>query len=188
MDCKVKGCERPSKTKELCGSHYQRLRRYGNPEQGGPLPEYKPRKGGLQPGQVIGELTLIRKVEAGNRWECNCACGKVRTVPRESLTVGRIKTCGDYRVHWLGESHPNWGDDLTYSGAHQRVGRIKGLAKGFDCVDCGGSAQEWSYTGDSPDEQENDEGLTYSVDPDYYEPRCVACHRAYDANKRGDQQ
>lgn len=78
--------------------------------------------------------------------------------------------------------------NLTYSGSHGRVLRTKGRAAGYDCVDCGGPADEWSYDHADPNELrdlvENSKGhifeAPYSSNPDHYEPRCKSCHRVYD--------
>lgn len=84
-----------------------------------------------------------------------------------------------------GPANPRWkGADITYSGAHQRVLKVKGPAASYQCVDCGGGALHWSLRNDSAIRQsgEGQHGylMDYSPDPDDYEPRCVPCHAAYD--------
>lgn len=49
-DCKVEGCERPVKSRRLCGAHYQRLLRYGDP-LGTPPPRPVP-----TPAEVRAEM------------------------------------------------------------------------------------------------------------------------------------
>lgn len=41
---------------------------------------------------------------------------------------------------------------------------------------------QWSYNHRDPDEKQSPEG-PYSINPDYYEPRCVKCHKAYDRRR-----
>lgn len=58
---------------------------------------------------------------------------------------------------------------LTYSGAHARTRRIRGLASAQICVNCPKQAAHWSQI----------KGTT-GQDVMDYEPRCVSCHRKYD--------
>lgn len=84
--------------------------------------------------------------------------------------------------HQTGELNHAWkGGDAGYEAAHWRVKSIHGSARNHSCVDCGGTARDWSYRGGDPMERTcPDNGCKYSLSPDYYEPRCVPCHRAYD--------
>lgn len=81
----------------------------------------------------------------------------------------------------------------SYTAAHKRVFRFRGSAKGYTCVDCDSPAEEWSYRGGSTFEQSGlrptrKNGKTIymnSVWSGYifdYDPRCVKCHKEYDAN------
>jgi len=72
--------------------------------------------------------------------------------------------------------------NLTYSGAHARVRRIRGEASGHSCCHCGDQAQEWAYKHTSPivGELTSPDGRKYSGDPDSYQPMCFRCHRLYD--------
>lgn len=63
-------------------------------------------------------------------------------------------------------------DDVSYRTAHERVWKARGKASEHRCVDCGGQAAEWSYRARTG----------YSVNPADYDPRCVSCHRRYDAS------
>lgn len=63
--------------------------------------------------------------------------------------------------------------DLTYSGAHQRIRRIKGPASAQRCALCPRQAREWSFIPNYADRR-------FSTDPDDYRALCVQCHRAYD--------
>jgi hypothetical protein len=71
----------------------------------------------------------------------------------------------------------------TYKSAHQLVGRTKGPATGYLCVDCGHPARQWSYDGRDDNERietRNGNALAFSVNPLHYQARCLACHREYD--------
>lgn len=61
---------------------------------------------------------------------------------------------------------------VGYAGAHWRMAKLRGPARGYQCVDCPEQAAEWSYVG--PPE------VTFSTDPAHYQPRCRSCHRKLD--------
>lgn len=68
---------------------------------------------------------------------------------------------------------------VSYISAHRRVEMKRGKAREYECVDCGGPAEQWSYTGHA--ENEFTQGnLHYSGDPADYAPRCRHCHAVYD--------
>ena len=62
-------------------------------------------------------------------------------------------------------------DAVAYAQAHHAVTKARGVARDYACVDCGEQAAEWSFK----------HGSGYSMDPTDYEPRCVRCHRVFDA-------
>jgi len=81
----------------------------------------------------------------------------------------------------------------SYTAAHKRVARHRGFASEHECVGCGEQAQEWSYRGGSDFEQtgpspRRKNGKTIYVNSTWsgyimdYDPRCVPCHKDYDAN------
>lgn len=88
-----------------------------------------------------------------------------------------------------GEKNATWkGDALGYEAAHARVKRLYGRARSHACVDCGTQARDWSYIGGCPRELTcPDNGCRYSPDPARYVPRCVPCHRRYDAQMRSQE-
>ena len=48
-------------------------------------------------GQKYGRLTVIGLADTGTRktyWVCKCDCGNIKTIRSDSLTSGRIKSCG----------------------------------------------------------------------------------------------
>lgn len=83
-----------------------------------------------------------------------------------------------YRHGTLADPEPR--TDITYTAAHLRVVSARGKAAGYMCLDCDGQADEWSYTGDDPDQLTDPVGRPYSLDTDRYVPRCRSCHRQTD--------
>jgi hypothetical protein len=76
-----------------------------------------------------------------------------------------------------------WLDKPTYSAAHDRVRTQRGPASEQTCVDCEGPASEWSYDHRDPQALKRLVGgrdLTYSADPNHYQPRCHPCHVRFD--------
>lgn len=159
MTCSVTNCDKPSRTKGLCPTHYSRLLRHGHTEQtrvrgACSLPDCD------QPHSSLGY--------------CQAHAAKQRRYG-DPTTVRMGK----------GELNPNWqGDTIGYVGAHKRVHRERGPAAQHTCVDCGGQAAQWSYNGLDPNEQRGPsrEGFesSYSTDLSHYVPRCVPCHIAHD--------
>ena len=73
---------------------------------------------------------------------------------------------------------------VSYTVAHNRVKNARGKASEHSCVDCGGQAGHWSYTGNALHEFSGDgRGRRWSGDPDDYAPRCITCHRTFDQQK-----
>jgi hypothetical protein len=101
------------------------------------------------------------------------------------LRAGKPLTPLGLPAHLLtGMEHPVWrGNQVKYIAAHQRVHRLKGRAANHTCH-CGSQAQEWAYDGGCPDELIDDRGRKYSPNPDYYNPMCRSCHRAFDRGWR----
>ena len=83
-----------------------------------------------------------------------------------------------------GDANPSWaGDEVGYSGVHQRLRAQHGPASSYSCEHCGGEARDWAYTHDDPDERVSPDGLSYSVcGRDFYLPLCGVCHARFDAD------
>lgn len=93
----------------------------------------------------------------------------------------RLIKRGDIHFTYTGKNHWSWsGDTVTYSGAHQRVNRVRGRADAQGCIDCPSAAAHWSYTRSGVGEIVDERGIPYSSDPTQYEPRCVPCHKKFD--------
>lgn len=67
--------------------------------------------------------------------------------------------------------HKRAAEDINeYVQRHQMVREELGSASDYECNDCDKRAVEWS--------------LHHGMDPwspDSYDPRCISCHRKYDA-------
>ena len=94
-----------------------------------------------------------------------------------------------------GANNPRWsGDEVTYSGMHIRVNRLRGKASDHLCVDCGSQAHHWSYDHTDPNPRfvhKVFKGprklVAYSTDHERYQPRCRSCHQAFDREQAGHQ-
>lgn len=139
-------------------------------------------------GKTFGRLTVTSR--AGTQvapngckkptWNCVCICGGTAVVSGANLRSGNTTSCGCYRqgVHYRYAV-------VGYSGAHARAVRVKGRPSQHSCIDCGKSAQDWSYDGLDPDELRGGRYYsTYSLDPDHYVPRCKPCHVRTDHTRR----
>lgn len=165
MHCSIDGCSKPkrSKNQPLCDMHYCRVRRTG-------------KIGSATPRPVLAGLTCVID-------DCH--------EPQASVTGWCDKHHTRYRRHGNPltrlphsstpqETHPQWkAGGVGYSGAHMRIRVARGAASGYPCTDCHRPAQQWSYSHADPNEKQSELG-PYSATPDYYEPRCVSCHKTFD--------
>lgn len=164
--CSVDACERPVAARGWCTLHYYRWKRTGLLEVPAPV----------DPGCAIEDCDRPH----GRRGWCK-------------LHYERWLSNGDPMIvlpsarDFAGELSPAWhGDDVTYSGMHIRLRRVRGVAQGLDCVDCGGQAAHWSYDHADPDEVTGTvEGrsVRFSLKTEHYEPRCNRCHTLFDLRK-----
>jgi hypothetical protein len=154
--CSVDGCGGGAPIKRgMCATHYQRWRKYGDVNF-----TQMPRGWRSAPCDVPG-------------------CDN----PRQTSS-GYCE--GHYR-RWLHRGDPRvdiplrvrGSTDIGYPAAHYRVRRDRGKAALHSCVDCGGTASDWSYDGTDPDER-TDRGRAFSLDPNRYQPRCRSCHSVRD--------
>lgn len=176
MTCKHPGgCERPVKARGWCRAHNDRIKKTGSP---GPA-EIKAYSTPDRPCVVEGCDNVVR---GGSLGMCN----------KHYL---RYRNNGDPEVTRQGgaslalEKNPNWsGQDASYAAVHLRLRSQRGSASQHSCVDCGGAARHWSYNGrfsestryGQASSTRHDRHLTYSVDLNDYEPRCVRCHSVHD--------
>lgn len=149
---------RPSRTKRsgLCEAHYYRQRRTGDVQADRPL--------------VLGDQGCA--IEG-----CD---GKHAALGWCSKHYQRWRDTGDPSVRRpmpSGPHHPQWaGDEIGYSGAHQRVSRIRGPASAHTCP-CGSPARQWAYLTSSS------ALMPYSPDPADYSALCIPCHKRFDLER-----
>lgn len=171
--CPVLDCTQPIKRAGYCYGHYMKNWRYGTP-----TPEFEPKWVDAR-GQRFGTLVVQERV--GRAWLCLCDCGRRRVASAGELNrSGESASCGDRMIH-------RRLDDAGYTAAHQRCRSDRGLVQGHDCIDCGDTAQHWSYNHDDPDERLalglSANPVAYSLDPSHYSPRCVSCHKRFDLDR-----
>lgn len=165
--CAVAGCTRLHVARGMCGLHWRRWRKHGDPL-----------------------VTLVERRSIGVDLPAVCSvesCGEARSAR------GLCKRHYE-RLRLHGDPLASKGagfmraEKPTYSTVHARLKNQRGRAAGFDCVDCSAPASEWSYDGTdaSPLMTTTPTGasIAYSTDLDRYEPRCRPCHRLRDAAER----
>jgi hypothetical protein len=155
-------CDKESRGRGLCGTHWLRWRKYGDP-------------------------TVVKRPGIDYMTKVPCSVDDCDRLAHAhgfcGLHLRRWEKHGDPAVVGERNGRPLKGDVPTWAAVHKRLSRDRGLASGFRCVDCGAPAQEWSYDGADPDEligQVGEFRLPYSLDLSHYDPRCVSCHRKYD--------
>lgn len=163
--CSADGCERESATKRgaYCNMHRLRLRRTGSLEVSKPL-----RPG----GRGICTVEECGSPDCGQHGYCKKHWSRVKRHGAPDVVLTRAPKGGP--------THPLWkGDDVGFHAVHRRLGVIRGKAATHACVDCGRTAQHWSYSHTDPAEAQSDLG-PYSTDLTLYDPRCAACHKKFD--------
>lgn len=128
------------------------------------------------PGDRYANVTLVEYVGSGQsaKWRCLCDCGNEMMV--QSGQLKHITACG------RGKCNHIFTDTPTYHRVHGRLIEIRGRAQDDGpCVDCMGEAMEWSYDGTDPEPLFHPKGWPFTTDLSKYEPRCVSCHRKFDA-------
>ncbi len=196
--CSVDGCESRHDARGYCASHYNRWKRYGDPRASAPKPG--PRLCEVEdcgrPHRNWGYCNMH-----GQRFYKHGDPLKVIDVSRKPCQVDGCETLANghgycvkhlRRVQATGDPHavrpggrPLVGEHPGWDAAHKKVSRKRGKAAAYSCVDCGGSAKEWSYDNADPNQLVDSKlNLAYSLDPNRYAPRCVRCHRGFDARNR----
>lgn len=150
--CTIAGCTKRQFAKRMCSMHYYRAKTSGDPQC-------------TVSGRVDRPPGLC-EVEG---------CGQARR---------KFEWCAShYAQHYsTGKVHPfayKWGEG-GYAPTHKAIYAARGRAAEYKCCDCGGDAQEWSYSGGCPNEITDARGVRFSRDVAMYEPRCIRCHRIFD--------
>lgn len=169
--CSVDECDRKprSRVAEYCEMHYYRLRRNGTLETVAPRVPDAPC---IVEGCGVPAFTIKGECRNHALWR---------------------KRNGDYINRNHGSLHWKWlePDELTWSAIHQRVRKTFGKAREYDCVDCGKRAAHWSYNHQDPNER-LDEVAGYVIPVgtsiEFYEPRCVPCHKRLDLAKIAERK
>ena len=156
--CMTPGCEGAVVARRLCGKHYERARRAGT----------LPAKTRLR---VTGNCHAGGcDRESWSRGLCGMHYQRLRVT---GTTLAREVPRGADASGWV-------GDDAAYRTVHSRLVAERGPADGYQCVDCGGAASEWSYDHSDPNARLDERCGEFSVDLDRYEPRCRRCHFWFD--------
>lgn len=203
--CTVEGCDRPKLAKNLCDSHYSRLRHHGDP------------LAGRAPRSATGKCTLDdcdgvlvarglcnkhyqRVLRYGNPVTTLIQRGAICSISGCTRRSASRTWCAMHYSRWVrtgdptkvrpnvitppGEQHPSWqGEQITYATAHLRVKKLRGPASSHGCVDCEERASHWSYDHQDPTERtekRQESILAYSAKPEHYVARCISCHRRFD--------
>lgn len=168
-ECSIPECGKPVRTYGWCYGHYMKNWRYGTP-----TPDHGPQWVDIR-GRRYGAVVVLDR--EGQAWSCRCDCGKIVVKSAGDLNrAGDGSSCGDRTLHWR-------TDDCGYSGAHDRVRYDRGHAREYKCIDCGTQAQNWCYDHEDLNEMHEvhrGQALTYSLDSDHYDPRCISCHKKFD--------
>jgi hypothetical protein len=160
QECAVDGCARSDiKGQRLCGAHYQRWLKSGNPGE--------------------AEVEARRK---GATCEIDGCSGKHYGRGLCEKHYQRWVSHGDADTVLPG---PWKGDDAGYSAVHERLVTARGPARQHVCAHCGQPAMDWAYDHLDPDEKvglRHGRLLAYSTDPDRYMPLCRLCHSRHDSS------
>jgi hypothetical protein len=165
--CTIEDCTAERRGRGLCAKHWARWRKHGDPTVA------------LVHGRDYAVKGTCRVDDCGRPHHAHDLC---------SMHLVRWQKHGD--PHIVGErlGRPLKGEVPGWHTIHKRLTRSRGPARTHQCADCGGQAAEWSYNGGDPDELRGPVGrftLPYSINQDYYSPRCIRCHRIYDKAGEG---
>lgn len=165
--CSIDECEKPKRGPHgWCGAHWVAWKQHGDPTIN--------RKAAVPKPCVMDGC----EVAAYSKGLCMKHWTRKRRNGDPAIVHPRVQS---------GAGNPNWkGDSLGYTAAHDRVYKARGSAKDYLCVECGGSAQHWSYNHADPNEKSEPlktGNLTYfSADVANYDPRCIPCHARFDTD------
>ena len=189
--CSIDDCERATLCRGWCYSHYERWRRFGDP-QATPVRERLVRPDSCTEcgskdlaGGAKGRCNPCYQSWRANRRSDSPRC----TVPdcrKPAITEGicekhrgRLRRTGT--LEGVGRGTLNKKDVVEYEAAHHRVVAVKGRAKEHRCDHCGDRAQDWAYDHLDPEALVGvRNGCLYSLSPDHYIPLCKPCHKRFD--------
>lgn len=154
-------------------------------------------------GAILREREHPRPVRAKRVYPA-AVIKKATKLYRDGMTVAEVQTAigSGYKAQLIlerylparrstakrdqyGERNDSWrGDSAGYDAVHARLKEWFGPASTLTCADCGVPAHDWSYCGTCDAEQVAANGCSYCSHPEHYAPRCVSCHRKFDAAMR----
>lgn len=83
-------------------------------------------------GKKIGRLKIIKRFKSGKyiRYKCKCDCGKIKNILSGTITAGKVKSCGCYRIEATIKNHTTHKRSCTktyyvWNGMIQRCTNIK---------------------------------------------------------------
>lgn len=184
MTCIVDGCGNQHLARGYCPKHYYHARKNGfdgeSPLKRMPTrtPTYCSLPGCSEKnkGHGLCKKHYARWTQRGRNPE-HLTDGSLLERRRSKPSLGKK---GAEAPAWKGEAA------ATYRQTHKRVQAAKAPAREHSCVDCGAQAKQWSYIGGDPDERneprpdDRTKFIRFSVNADFYQPRCVPCHVAHD--------
>lgn len=146
-------------------------------------------------GQKFGRLTFVRFMQntsGGAQWVLACDCGNETLALRKNVIKGRTASCGCFgseKAKQLAAQRRAKNERPSYDAVHCRLKVDRDSASHYPCVDCGGSADDWSLNKDAAEVLEGPHPRTgrwkrWSVNLDDYEPRCTTCHMRYDLGRK----
>lgn len=169
------GCGRPVKGHGWCRTHLDRVRRTGDP---GVV--------AIEPRQPLGRPCV--RVDCDKPVTNDAGYGMCSTHYQRWRKHGSPDVVATSGASLPLDRNPNWaGDRASYSAVHLRLRRHLGSAAAQRCVDCEKAAAHWSYDNADPDESVDPVAGRYSTKFEHYVPRCVPCHKAFDAAHRSLQ-
>ena len=206
--CSIDGCDRPYRARGYCATHWWRWKHKGDPlwtrDQGWPdhctaggcertdmqsrlycrMHYHRMyRTGSLEVGRVLRKergtcvVDGCVEIDAGPLGYCSKHLARVQRHGSADIILVPAPLTAEANGRWT-------GDGASYTTLHQRLRKARGKARAHACVDCGVSADHWSYNNSGEYERVSPEGRRYSLDIKQYEPRCVSCHSRFDAQAR----
>lgn len=164
--CSINGCSTAAFARSICQRHYDQVRKNGTLERHSRV--HKPMSS-----------CAVPDCDKDRHSFGYCSMHARRHRKHGDPSVVLSKPRGPANCRWQ-------GDNIGYTAAHDRLRVRRGSATKHRCVDCGGRAREWSYSGRAANEQHERTAsgalIAYSTDITDYDPRCTRCHRIHDGN------
>lgn len=160
-DCAYSGCVKVYYARGYCNTHYERLRKTGNPATAADL-----------------------RAQRGP-----CECGRTEKINADGQCSSCYMR-NWYQQQTGTPDHKWYKEEVSYGGAHSRVRATRGFPRQYDCQLCGqGPAETWALSAETPLENlrfgpasTGRKTLSaFSINPDDYLPAHGDCHKVYDS-------